>query len=165
MPRIRGLVPDDVPAAANLLAQLASEFITPEFAPDVALRFLSEHDAASFHQRLHAGFQFWVAEQSGELLGFIGIRPARHIFHLFVAKKMHRRGVARALWDVARNACEQQLGEGAFTVNSSTYAVVAYEHLGFRRVEPVRVVDGVIHHPMIFDSVGVPNPTGHLTRS
>jgi len=76
------------------------------------------------------------------LAGFIAIRPPSHLFHLFVAQPFQRRGVARALWDHARGDAV------AFTVNSSPYAIPAYEAMGFRCDGPLACHNGVTFQPM-----------------
>jgi len=143
--RIRPLVPPDIDNIAALLGTLAVHFIVHDSPPEAAATFLQLQDAAAIRANIAAGMAYHVAEIDGALAGFIGVRDRRHIYHLFVDQARHRRGVARALWQAARDAAGHA---GPFTVNSSTYAVPAYEALGFVRTAPMQVQNGIAFHPM-----------------
>ena len=82
------------------------------------------------------------------IVGFVGVRDNKHLYHLFVANDFQRRGVARRLWTVAREECIAAGNPGTFTVNSSNNAVAAYERLGFVRSGPTKNDDGVLYNPM-----------------
>jgi GNAT superfamily N-acetyltransferase len=144
---IRPLDPDDIPAAAALLRQAALEFILPESTPEGAAHFLAENGEAGLRARLAAGFVYHVAVVDGALAGFIGIRERSHVFHLFVDRRWHRRGIARRLWETGRDAALGSGHVGAFTVNASNHAVPFYEALGFVRTAPVQVAQ-VLYNPM-----------------
>jgi ribosomal protein S18 acetylase RimI-like enzyme len=93
-------------------------------------------------------YRFLLAENDGELAGFIAMRDRTHVFHLFVAPKYQRRGLARELWLRARAAAESDGPAEEFTVNSSIEAVPVYERFGFRTCsEPVQE-SGIICVPM-----------------
>lgn len=61
---------------------------------------------------------------------------------------MHRRGVARALWEHAR----AESGGSAFTVNSSLFAVPIYERLGFIARSAPQSADGLVFVPMTYEA-------------
>lgn len=143
--RIRPLAPPDIADVATLLSTLAVNFIVHDTPPEAAARFLKEQDGAAIGAHIAAGMAYHVAEIDGALAGFIGVRDRSHIYHLFVDQAYHRRGVARALWHAARGAAGHA---GPFTVNSSTYAVPAYEAFGFVRTAPMQVHHGIAFHPM-----------------
>jgi GNAT superfamily N-acetyltransferase len=136
----------DFPALAHLLHDLACAFITPAMAPEVAATFLRENDEAALRAYRARGHVFTVAEIDGALAGFIAIRPPAHLFHLFVDARWHRRGVGRALWEAASAAVGTA---AAFTVNSSPYAVPAYEALGFCCDGALQTRNGVQFQPMV----------------
>jgi ribosomal protein S18 acetylase RimI-like enzyme len=153
---IRALAPADVPAVAALLRELAREFIVHESPPEGASTFLAENDEMGVRGFIARGHVYHVAIIDGQLAGFIAVRDRSHLFHLFVGKRWHRRGVARALWDVAREAALAGGGEGAFTVNSSNFAVPLYEALGFVRVGPTQCAKGLYFNPMRLSSLEEP---------
>jgi len=142
---VRSADASDFPAMAHMLHALATTFILPGMPPEAAATFLRENDRTALLAYRAAGHLTSVAEIDGEMAGFISIRPPSHLFHLFVAKRWHRRGVARSLWNMA----QVQAAPGtAFTVNSSPYAVPAYVALGFRCDGALQCRNGVTFQPM-----------------
>ena len=153
--QIRPIRSDDLPACAALLHRCAEDFILHESKPADAAAFLAEHDEAGLRRNLDAGFVYHVAFAHGELAGFVGVRGASHVFHLFVARRWQRRGVARSLWEAARAAALAQPHAGVFTVNASNYSVPFYASLGFERSAPMQVAR-VCYNPMRLGSVLAP---------
>jgi ribosomal protein S18 acetylase RimI-like enzyme len=141
--QIRSLATDDIPAVAALLRRAAEEFILHESAPEDAVVFLTEQGEDAVRAFLAQGFVYHVAEVDGALAGFIAIRERSHVYSLYVDKAFHRRGIARRLWETAReHALDEAPGTdhpGAFTVNSSNHAVPFYAALGFVPTAPMQV--------------------------
>jgi ribosomal protein S18 acetylase RimI-like enzyme len=152
---IRPLTLADVPEVATLLEQLAKTSITCEFSPQAAEKFLRSNDAAAIRGFVGSGYLYWVAEIEQVIVGFMGIRDNSHLYHLFVADSMQRQGLARRLWQVAKDACRAAGNPGRFTVNSSNNAVGFYEALGFHRSHPMQDSEGVLYNPMMIDVVEV----------
>ena len=148
---IRPLHDTDIAAVATLLARLTDEFIAHESAPDCAAAFKRQHNENGIRGFVAAGMVYHVAELSGALAGFIGLRDNTHVFHMFVDKAHHRKGIARALWQVARGAAIQAGNAGLFTVNSSNYALPAYQSMGFERTDAMQFKDGMYYNPMQLD--------------
>jgi ribosomal protein S18 acetylase RimI-like enzyme len=142
MPHIRALTPEDIPAAAALLRRAAEEFILHESTPEDGATFLAEQGEAGIRGFLAKGFVYHVAEVDGEsgaeLAGFIAIRERSHVYSLYVGKRFHRRGIARQLWDTAREAALGPGHPGAFTVKASNYAMPFYASLGFVPAAPTQ---------------------------
>ena len=145
--RIRSLTPDDIPAAASLLRAAAVEFILHESSPDNAAAFLAAQGEQGMRGFLAEGYVYHVAEVGGELAGFIAVRQRSHVYSLYVDKRFHRQGIARRLWDAAREAALGPDHPGPFTVNASNHAVPFYESLGFVRTAPMQV-STVCYNPM-----------------
>ncbi|MGZ8289377.1 MAG: GNAT family N-acetyltransferase [Telluria sp.] len=145
---VRDMNDSDVPGAARLLETLAREYIVHDCTPEQASTFIRDNDAASLRRLLDAGFVFHVADIDGEVAGFVGVRERRHLYHLFVAKRYHRRGIAGALWRHARDVALQGEGAACFTVNSSLHAVQVYESFGFVRSGAEQCVNGLRFNPM-----------------
>ena len=145
---IRPLELPDIPAVAALLRELAREFIVHESTPEGASTFLTENDEHGIRGFLASGYVYHVAVIDGELAGFVAMRARSHLFHLFVGKLWHRRGVARALWDAAREAALGAGADGSFTVNASNFAVQVYQAFGFVRTGPTECVKGLYFNPM-----------------
>ena len=84
----------------------------------------------------------------GKIVGVIALRgQMSHISLLFVQKEYHRQGIARRLMDAA---LEYARGSAVtcITVNSSPYAVKAYERLGFMATDGERKENGILYTPM-----------------
>jgi GNAT superfamily N-acetyltransferase len=145
---IRPLEAADIPAVAGLLRELAREYIVHESPPQGASTFLAENDEMGVRGFLARGHVYHVAVIDGELAGFVAVRDHSHLFHLFVGKRWHRRGLARALGEKAREAAIAAGGDGVFTVNSSNFAVPVYEAFGFTRVGPTQCARGLYFNPM-----------------
>lgn len=93
-------------------------------------------------------YAYRVAVEDGVLAGVVAIRDNAHLYHLFVAPAHHGRGLARRLWDEAREAALRAGNPGAFTVNSSLYALPVYERFGFQPTGPRVDQHGVAYVPM-----------------
>jgi GNAT superfamily N-acetyltransferase len=157
---IRPMEGTDIPAAARLLHELASEFIVDEFPVEGACTFLRENDEDGIRGYIARGHIYHVAYVGDELAGFVAVRDGSHLFHMFVDKRWHRQGVARRLWDVAREAALAAGNPGVFTVNSSLFAQPLYHALGFVPTGPVQHKKGVTFQPMELRLAGgdaVPN--------
>lgn len=76
------------------------------------------------------------------------MRDSAHLFTLFVAEDFQGQGLGRRLWELARAECLAAGNPGAFTVNSSKYAVPVYERFGFVVAGPVQTRNGVLYVPM-----------------
>jgi ribosomal protein S18 acetylase RimI-like enzyme len=96
--------------------------------------------------------RYQVAMLNGELAGVVSIRDNSHLFHLYVAERFHRRGIARALWQAARDDALKRGNPGRFTVKSSPYAVGVYERFGFRATGPRAEQGGLVYVPMLLDA-------------
>ncbi|NHZ87475.1 GNAT family N-acetyltransferase [Massilia sp. CCM 8733] len=145
---IRPIEHSDVTAVAAMFRALAIEFIVHASPPEAAATFLRDNDEEGFLGFLRLGHAYHVAEVDGELAGFIAVRERQHLYHMFVAKKFHGRGIARAMWDVARRQAIVAGGDGSFTVNASNYALPVYQAMGFQRTAPMQCVNGLYFNPM-----------------
>lgn len=141
----------DVPAAAALMRALSLEFFLHESSSEAAAFFTAENDEAGLRRFMAAGTVYDAAEIDGTLAGFIALRDNRHVFHMFVDKAQHGKGVARALWQHARQQALARGNCGVFTVNASNYAIAVYERMGFVRTGPTQCKNGIYFNPMQLD--------------
>ena len=93
-------------------------------------------------------YQYQLAHLDGQLAGVVAMRDNTHLFHLFVPRALHRRGIALRLWQAARDASLASGEVTAFTVNSSVYALPFYERLGFVATQSRVEADGIAYVPM-----------------
>jgi GNAT superfamily N-acetyltransferase len=150
-PIIRPAQIEDSECIATLISELAVRFIVHEFSPEGRARFMAEHTPASIEERIRAGFSYYVAEVSAEIVGVVGVRDSSHLYHLFVAKAFQGHGLGRKLWEHAKAICLEKGSPGAFTVNASRNAVAVYERLGFVVTAPVQDIGGIQFVPMKLD--------------
>jgi GNAT superfamily N-acetyltransferase len=162
---IRPIEAGDVERVADLLAELASAFILPGFEREARESFLAKNGAPAIREFIADGFRYHVAEADGRIVGFVGVRGDRHLYHLFVDTPLQRRGIGRALWEVARRACEASGHRGPFTVNASDNAVPVYERWGFRRSGSPRSANGIVYNPMELESLSALLPGSWLLES
>jgi GNAT superfamily N-acetyltransferase len=144
---IRVATPEDADGISALLTTLAEEFIVGDFSTKGREHLMTEFSSGALAGRLAlVEYRFHVAEVREELAGVVAMRGNSHLYLLFVGKSWHRRGLARRLWRVARQAAPAEVER--FTVNASRFAVPAYERLGFRSVGPALERSGVRAQPM-----------------
>ena len=141
----------DLQRALDLVNRVFSEFVAVDY---------SEQGRNTFESYLKVKLQevsaslksgdkkIWAYCQDGEILGVIATQSASHISLMFVDKRYHRQGIARQLFDVALDWFKQSKDVKQITVNSSPYAVKAYERLGFVKTAEQQEKDGVIYIPM-----------------
>ena len=142
--KIRQARISDAEALSSLIAGLAHYFIPNPDSPEVR-PFLETLTPAATAQRIESQeFDYFVAELDSAICGVIALRDESHVYHLFVRSDAHRQGIARALWEHARDLSDAT----AFTVNSSPFAVPVYERLGFTAAEAPQAKGGLVFVPM-----------------
>jgi len=149
----RGTI-QDAERVSSLVTALSEEFIVGEFSPEGRAYFLRDHSPTQVQQRLAGDFRFYLADDGNDLVGVAAIRGNAHLYYLFVSKPYQGTGLARRLWSRVKEDSMAQGNAGVFTVNASSYAVAAYEGLGFRRAEPTQEKNGVLYNPMRYTSAG-----------
>jgi len=147
-PSIRPGNPGDANAVANLIASFQT-ILTLDPAGTGAEQYLASVSEEAERQYLESPrYAYLIAELDWQVAGFIAMRDRQHLFHLFVAAEHQRIGIARALWEAAR---QLSLGAGPiaeFTVNSSLNAVPVYRAFGFVPAGAVLEVHGIAFLPM-----------------
>jgi GNAT superfamily N-acetyltransferase len=121
----------DAELISDLIVSLSHPFfINPS--REGAEQFLASISAAAERGYISdPRYCFYIAEIEQDIAGFIAMRDYSHVFHLFVENRYQGRGIAKALWTVARNESKSQHGVRAYTVNASLNAVPIYERFGF----------------------------------
>lgn len=150
MVTIRRATTDDASRISALLTSLAEEFIVRDFTAEGRKRLLSLFSVAQVAARLSsAEYRFHVAEDDAALAGVVAMRGSSHLYHLFTAKPYQRTGLARRMFEIASDDARRDASTPSrITVNASSYAIGAYERLGFRCAGPMRETDGVRFQPM-----------------
>lgn len=142
----------DADAISRLILPLGEKFIACDLLPEGARALLDSFQCSAIISYFEAGYRYHVAEEDGRLVGVVGVRDNSHLYHLFVDEDYHRQGVARRLWNAARQAANDAGNAGRFTVNSSPYAVPVYRRLGFVETGPADCTKGVVCVPMAMEA-------------
>ena len=136
----------DARAISSLTVSLA-QFIVPDPDAPGVRHFLESLTPAATAERIKSqAFDYFIAEVDSAISGVLALRDESHVYHLFVRSDAHRQGIARALWEHARD-CSRAT---AFTVNSSMFAVPVYQRLGFEVVDAPQTKDGLVFVPMVY---------------
>ncbi len=143
-PSIRRARKSDAEAISALIVGLKSCFLARPDSAEIQPFLATLEPDATAERIASAEFSYYVAENQSGLCGVIAIRDGTHVYHLFVRPDTQRQGIARALWEHAR----QHSGATTFTVNSSLYAVPVYERLGFKATAEPLTEHGLTFVPM-----------------
>lgn len=139
----------DAQAISDLIIPQTRKFVLPSCGVQVHAMLLDSMSPVSVSGYLNGDYRYHLAvNDSGELLGVVGMRENRHLYHLFVREDAAGQGLARRLWDVARKVCLDKGNEGKFTVNSAVTAENVYLKFGFKRIDGVREREGMVDIPM-----------------
>jgi GNAT superfamily N-acetyltransferase len=149
---IREAVPDDAEAISALILSLADRFLADPDDREAAEPFFAAHGPEALRRTLSDDrFRYRVAEESGALVGFVGVRDGAHLLHLFVAGSHQRRGIGGRLWAVAKAEALAAGNPGRFTVNSALGALSFYERFGFVVAGQEVHKDGIAFVPLLLD--------------
>jgi GNAT superfamily N-acetyltransferase len=138
----------DSPAVAQLIGSVRHYFLSdPTVAGAESFNFgISESAIADCIES--PLFNYIVGEFGHELAGVAALKNDAHVHHLFVLSTFHRQGVARRLWLRLKEDAEARGNPGAFTVNSSIFAVPVYSTFGFTQTTGVQTKNGIQFQPM-----------------
>jgi GNAT superfamily N-acetyltransferase len=137
---------DDAQHLRNLVSSL-SHFYLSQDNLDLPQWFSASIGLDQFEARLEsAEFTNIIAEIDNYIVGYISIQENNYLYHLFVAQKYQRKGIARQLWIEVQKTCSSL----KYTVNSSIYAIPIYEKFGFIALESIREKDGIKYQLMEF---------------
>ena len=153
---LRAGTPDDAAAIAALIASYADDLVLDRAQAAPYLASVSEEAERGY--LASPRYRYVVAEVVGiddrpdagrrGLAGFIAMRDTTHLFHLFVERSWHRRGLARVLWSHVRGEIDAAQPPRRHTVNSSLMAVPVYRAFGFAEIGPVMHGHGIAYVPM-----------------
>lgn len=97
----------------------------------------------------HDDNRSFVYVKAEKIVGYIGIKAQRHIYHLFVHEGVQRQGLGRILWERALAECDTDI----ITVRSSLNAVPIYLKFGFGIEGPVMEKEGIYYQSMEYRKI------------
>ena len=148
---IREVEKSELKEALDLVNRVFSEFVAVDYS-DQGKKTFEDYIKTKYEEMLsdiETGHKkLWGYYIEGEIAGVIATRDVSHIALMFVDKRHHRKGIARQLLDNVLTELNDTAGLTQITVNSSPYAVKAYERLGFIQTDDKQEKDGIIYIPM-----------------
>lgn len=150
---IASMYPGEELGVASFIWKVFEAFEAPCYSQEGIDEFKTYIAPEALAARCQSGDYFVLCCLSrAEILGVIAIRDYKHISLLFVKKEMHRQGIARKLLKKAIENCRvADATIQTITVNSSRYAVEAYERLGFVKTGSEQEKNGIRFTPMQLD--------------
>ena len=149
--RIKQIGSDTLQEALGLVKAVFMEFEAPDYSEQGIQEFLKFIDMDRIRKQIEtSSITLWAFFNGKQVIGVLGVETRGHICLLFVSGAFHRQGIARALL---------KRGFGIFnrkkttqiTVNSSPYAVKAYERMGFVSTQSEQCINGIRFIPMSLD--------------
>ena len=132
-----------------LIKTLYDELIAPEFNEQGKAEFLKYIAPEHIAQRQEQEHFIILAKDGEKIVGMIEIREPNHVSLLFVDKNYHNLGISRNLFATAKEKIFHENPDiKEISVNSSLYAVKAYERLGFVQVGEQSTFNGITFVPM-----------------
>jgi GNAT superfamily N-acetyltransferase len=130
----RKLEPTDTQAASDLVRRGFEIYVAPEWEAQAALEFIATDIGAQRMERLivESAFTAGTFGDGGELLGLIIMPKPTWLALLFVDPDLFRLGIARELWERARQFVVTVTPPiEAVDLNASTFAIGFYLKVGF----------------------------------
>ena len=149
---IKEVADKDLKRAIDLVNNVFSEFVAVDYSEQGRNTFAAylEGKLEEVAAELESGKKkMWAYYQQDEIIGVIATRDDCHITLMFVDKRYHKKGIARQMFAFVLKELKKTKGTAKITVNSSPYAVKAYERLGFVKTGEQQEKDGIIFIPMM----------------
>ena len=128
----------------QLVWRVFEEFVAYQHSAESVREFQNYFEYANIKRLLdNSEMKMWGCFHDGEIIGMIATKHSCHISLLFVDKKYHRQGIARALYQKVIEECSEIDGCSEISVNSSLYAVEAYQRLGFVATDTEQMKNGI----------------------
>ncbi len=135
----------------TLVSEVFKEFQAPEYSVEGIANFNKFIDFNNMSELIHSEkitlYGYYI---NNKIIGIIGFRSPNHICLLFVDKKFHQKGIAKALFGYL---LENQSNLDVITVNSSPYALNVYKKLGFKGESTIIEEDGIKYVPLSYNLV------------
>ena len=141
----------DAGQISAVISRLSVKYIACEFSAEGRQRLLDSISPVRIRKHIESEYDYFVAENDGEVIGVVALKDDCHLYHLFVAESHQRCGIATKLWELVFELSLKRGNKDGISVNSSRYAQRFYEHLGFVALSGPGTRKGVISIPMRFE--------------
>jgi len=138
---------EQVAAIADLAREIWYEYYVPLIGRlQVDYMVAKFQSAAAMLEQVRSGYEYFMMQQDGALIGYLAVQPQPDGARLFISKlylhgNARGRGTGRAAMEfIEKIAGQRGLGLLWLTVNKGNPAVQAYQRLGFQIAEAI-VID------------------------
>lgn len=145
---IRKAKMSDSKTISDLITRNAQSLLQDDFENDGLDFFLNTVNHRAIKDYMEQGFSYLVAQQEDDIVGVIAMKDYSHMFHLFVDKVHHNKGIAKQLWQAIYEQSLERGNRGTFTLNSTSYALPVYERWGFLTTDEQQSRHGIRYTPM-----------------
>jgi len=145
---IRKAKTSDSQRISKLISRNAQTLLQDDFENDGLAFFLTTVNHRAIKDYMEQGFSYLVAQSEGEIVGVIAMKDYSHMFHLFVDKAFHKKGIAKQLWQAIYQHSIENGNTGKFTLNSTSYALPVYQRWGFSTTDEQQSRHGIRFTPM-----------------
>ena len=135
----------DINGAFAVIKAAFEKLVAPGYSREGILEFYKFANPLAMRLRLPENLLLAAKTDGEEIVGIIEVKNRNHVSLLFVHPAHHKKGIAKQLLSAADAACEG----AALEVNSSPYAVAAYEKLGFTKLSGEQEKHGIRYVPML----------------
>jgi GNAT superfamily N-acetyltransferase len=148
---IRPALTSEAELLCALIIDVFMQNVAPDYSDQGVQFFRGISTPADLGARITDGDYVFVAEEEGEVIGIIWTRDANHISRFFVRCDRQRHGVGKKLFARLIDTIVQYHGNiSSITVNSSPFALKAYEKMGFVRTAEEQTGNGMRYIPMTY---------------
>lgn len=145
--KIEELKLENLEEAISVIETTFLKFEASEYSKEGVENFFKFVNYQTIKEKLNENMKMFVAKVNEKIVGIIGYRDNSHINLLFVLEEYQHNGIARALYNLVIENCEN-VGTKKVTVNSSPYAHNVYLKFGFVDDNQMQEVDGMKFFPM-----------------
>ena len=135
---------------SELISRNAQSLLQDDFENDGLEFFLNTVNHRAIKDYMEQGFSYLVAQSDKKIVGVIAMKDYSHMFHLFVDKAFHNKGIAKSLWKAIFDHSVKNGNSGVFTLNSTSYALPVYQRWGFSTTDEQQSRHGIRYTPMKF---------------
>jgi putative acetyltransferase len=131
---IRPAVAFDAPAICRVHQRAVRVLCRPDYTPAQIEAWIGPRRAEDYIAAMNSGERLWVAEVSGTVVGFAGVKNDE-ITAVYVDPAHARHGLGQALLQAAEQSARAH-GVHCLVVEASLNAVPFYRHAGYGAEEP-----------------------------
>jgi GNAT superfamily N-acetyltransferase len=135
----------------SLIIDVFKKCVAPDYSKEGVEFFLSICTPESVVEKFNENTPIFIANSGKMVVGVIWTRGNNHISRFFVDTAYQRIGIGRNLFNTLLNEVSRKYPDiSEISVNSSPFAVYAYEKLGFVKIDEVKIGNGMKYIPMVY---------------